>query len=52
LFEGGNVDEGKLDEDVCNQIGVHGMPSEAEGDMTRCLAWSLEHLESAMGKER
>lgn len=44
LFEGGDV-EGGLDKDVCQRIGIHGMPKEAEENMTKCLEWAVDVLE-------
>jgi nicotinamide/nicotinate riboside kinase len=38
LFKDGNVD-GKLDERLCEIVGINGMPREAEENMTKCLGW-------------
>ncbi|KAF1962831.1 P-loop containing nucleoside triphosphate hydrolase protein [Byssothecium circinans] len=47
LFEGGNV-EGELDGAVCRDIGIEGMPREAEGDMGLCLEWAVGVLEKVI----
>lgn len=47
LFEQGDVD-GELNTDVCKDVGIHGMPKEAEGDMTKCLEWATGVLESVI----
>lgn len=44
LFEGQDV-EGELDEKVCKEIGIQGMPREAEKSMETCLKWALGVLE-------
>lgn len=43
LFRDGNVD-GELDEAVCREIDVHGMPKDAEGDMGKVLEWATETI--------
>ncbi|KAF9698569.1 hypothetical protein EKO04_003385 [Ascochyta lentis] len=43
LFEGGDVDA-ELDEEVCKQTDIYGMPREAEGDMGVCLKWAVKVL--------
>jgi nicotinamide/nicotinate riboside kinase len=47
LFKNGDVD-GELDDKVCESVGIHGMPREAEGDMTRCLHWATRLLEGVI----
>lgn len=44
LFEGKDV-HGKMDKGVCREIGILGMPDEAQGNMTKCLEWAVEALE-------
>ncbi|EDU48938.1 nicotinamide riboside kinase 1 [Pyrenophora tritici-repentis Pt-1C-BFP] len=51
LFKHGDVD-GELDPNVCQNVGIHGMPKEAEGDMTRCLNWAAGVLESVIKGSR
>jgi nicotinamide/nicotinate riboside kinase len=34
-----------LDEDVCNRLGIYGMPREGEEDMAKCLQWAIGVLE-------
>lgn len=41
LFKKGNV-EGELDEDVCRRVDIHGMPKDAEENMTICLEWAAQ----------
>lgn len=45
LFSGGDV-EGELDENLCREAGIEGMPREAEEDMGACLEWAVGVLES------
>jgi len=47
LFQDGDV-EGRLDPDVCNQIGIQGMPHTAQGNMLKCLAWAAEVVTHAI----
>jgi nicotinamide/nicotinate riboside kinase len=47
LFKNGDMD-GELDDKVCESVGIHGMPREAEGDMTRCLHWATRLLEGVI----
>ena len=47
LFKDGHVD-GELDEGVCKSVGIHGMPREAEVNMTKCLRWAFGVLERAI----
>jgi nicotinamide/nicotinate riboside kinase len=49
LFEDGNV-ENELDESVCRDIGINGMPRRAEENMENCLKWAAEVLEGAIVK--
>ena len=44
LFKNGDVDD-ELDEQVCASTGIHGMPREAEENMTKCLSWTVDVLE-------
>lgn len=43
LFKEGDV-HGDLDPAVCGEIGVHGMPREAEENMGGCVHWAIETL--------
>ena len=43
LFEDGNV-EGSLNHEVSQQLGVHAMPKEAQGNMTACVEWAYSLL--------
>lgn len=47
LFENEDVD-GELSKKVCDRVGIHGMPREAEGDMTKCLGWAAGVVEEAI----
>ena len=47
LFEEGQV-EGELDARVCDELGIEGMPLEAEGDMGVCLEWAVRVLEKTI----
>lgn len=47
LFQGGDV-HADLDEKVCSELGIHGMPRDAEQSMTECLQWGGEVLENAI----
>ncbi|KAI8934556.1 hypothetical protein NX059_008255 [Plenodomus lindquistii] len=47
LFSGGNV-EGPLDAEVCNKVGIHGMPQDAEENMAKCLAWAVNILKDVL----
>ncbi|OCL10681.1 P-loop containing nucleoside triphosphate hydrolase protein [Glonium stellatum] len=44
LFEDKDV-HGRLDSKVCREIGILGMPDEAEGNMGKCLEWAVQALE-------
>jgi len=37
--------EQELDQRVCNEVAIHGMPREAEENMEKCLAWAVEVLD-------
>jgi len=50
LFKTGDV-QGDLDEDVCTQIGIHGMPREAQESMSNCFIWTARVLESFITEE-
>jgi nicotinamide/nicotinate riboside kinase len=45
LFLGGDV-QGELDENMCRDIGIYGMPREAEENMSRCFVWAAQILEN------
>ncbi|KAH8708604.1 P-loop containing nucleoside triphosphate hydrolase protein [Phaeosphaeriaceae sp. PMI808] len=47
LFRHGNV-ENELNESVCKSVGINGMPKQAEENMSMCLKWAVEILESAI----
>jgi nicotinamide/nicotinate riboside kinase len=47
LFEAGGV-ERELDAGVCRELGIKGMPREAEGDMERCLEWAVGVLQTVI----
>ena len=47
LFKGAHV-EGDLDDDICRQVGIEGMPREAEEDMGKCLEWAVSIMESVI----
>ncbi|KAK3215283.1 hypothetical protein GRF29_19g2737740 [Pseudopithomyces chartarum] len=47
LFKDGDV-EGELDEKVCREVGIEGMPREAEEDMGKCLEWAVGVVEMAI----
>ncbi|OAK98046.1 P-loop containing nucleoside triphosphate hydrolase protein [Phaeosphaeriaceae sp. SRC1lsM3a] len=47
LFEQGDVKQ-DLHESVCKEVGIHGMPREAEENMEKCLAWAIEVLDGAI----
>lgn len=47
LFEGGDVSK-ELDADVCRNVGINGMPREAEADMTKCLEWAVGILQATI----
>lgn len=49
LFEGGNV-EGAYNK-VCDELGINGMPREAEGDMSKCLKWAHAQVCSQVQKK-
>jgi nicotinamide/nicotinate riboside kinase len=44
LFEGQDV-RAELNEKVCSELGIQGMPREAEQNMTKCLQWGVGVLE-------
>ncbi|KAF2470706.1 P-loop containing nucleoside triphosphate hydrolase protein [Lindgomyces ingoldianus] len=45
LFQGNDV-HAELNESVCRDIGINGMPRNAEESMTDCLTWAVQILES------
>lgn len=45
LFKHGNV-EGELDQDICKAANIHGMPREAEENMSKCLLWASQVLQT------
>jgi nicotinamide/nicotinate riboside kinase len=47
LFEQGDVEQ-ELDQSVCREVAIHGMPRQAEENMEKCLAWAVEVLEGAI----
>lgn len=47
LFESEDV-EGALDAGVCRELGIYGMPDDAQGSMTRCLGWAVSSLEKVV----
>lgn len=47
LFQGGDVDA-ELDEKICREADIHGMPREAEGDMNLCLRWAAGVLQNVI----
>ncbi|KAF2005068.1 P-loop containing nucleoside triphosphate hydrolase protein [Amniculicola lignicola CBS 123094] len=47
LFQGSDVEK-ELDSNVCEKIGVHGMPREAEESMRDCLQWATEVLKNVV----
>lgn len=47
LFEAGDV-HGELDQDVCRDIGIYGMPRVAEENMSHCFVWAAKILENIM----
>jgi len=47
LFEDNHVEK-ELKEEVCRNIGIHGMPRRAEGNMTDCVEWAVGVLEKAI----
>ncbi|EOA90579.1 ribosylnicotinamide kinase [Exserohilum turcicum] len=49
LFKNGDVD-GELDGHVCKSAGIHGMPREAEENMTKCLSWAVGVLEHVLDR--
>jgi nicotinamide/nicotinate riboside kinase len=44
LFKEGDVNK-ELDEEVCRNVGIHGMPKGAEENMVKCLEWATGVLE-------
>ncbi|KAF2866096.1 P-loop containing nucleoside triphosphate hydrolase protein [Massariosphaeria phaeospora] len=44
LFEGLDV-ERELNEKLCTEVGIEGMPREAEENMSNCLVWAVQKLE-------
>ncbi|KAF2768198.1 P-loop containing nucleoside triphosphate hydrolase protein [Teratosphaeria nubilosa] len=49
LFRGGDV-EGELDVQKLESLGIHAMPTEAQGNMTACLKWGYHHIEHALSE--
>ncbi|KAF2130818.1 P-loop containing nucleoside triphosphate hydrolase protein [Dothidotthia symphoricarpi CBS 119687] len=49
LFRNGQVDD-ELDEEVCGEMGIWGMPRDAEENMEKCFRWAVEVLEGATQK--
>jgi nicotinamide/nicotinate riboside kinase len=49
LFENEDVDQ-ELNADACRQVGINGMPREAEENMMKCLEWAVEVLEGTIKK--
>ncbi|KAF2258638.1 P-loop containing nucleoside triphosphate hydrolase protein [Lojkania enalia] len=47
LFDGGDV-EGGLNERLCREIDIHGMPRDAEESMTKCLRWAIRVFEDSI----
>ena len=47
LFKDKNV-EGKLDEEVCREIGIWGMPDGAQEGMEKCFVWAARILEGVL----
>jgi nicotinamide/nicotinate riboside kinase len=37
--------DGELNEELCEVVGINGMPREAEENMTKCLNWAAGVLE-------
>lgn len=51
LFQNQDVDA-ELDESVCSRLGIHGMPREAEQNMTKCLEWAAGVLLDVITKKK
>ncbi len=49
LFKEGNV-EGDLDETRLQHLGIRGMPSNAQENMTACMHWAYGVIEEALEK--
>jgi len=47
MFKDGDV-EGDLKRDVLEQLDIHPMPHEAQGNMTACVRWAFHVIESAL----
>lgn len=47
LFAGQDV-HADLDKRVCSELGIHGMPREAEHSMAKCVSWAVEILEGVI----
>ena len=47
LFRNGDV-EGEYDEGKLKDLGIHGAPSEAAGNMTKCLEWAYDVISKAL----
>lgn len=50
LFQDGDVNK-ELDEDICKDVEIHGMPREAEQNMGKCLEWAVGVLADVVKKE-
>jgi nicotinamide/nicotinate riboside kinase len=51
LFQNQDV-EAELDESVCSRLDIHGMPREAEQNMTLCLEWAVGVLQDVITKKK
>lgn len=47
LFQDGDV-EGQLDDEVCQRVGIKGMPRNAEGDMAQTILWANAEICTAI----
>lgn len=47
LFENGDV-EGHPKEDICQRMGLHMMPDPPHDDMTSCLEWACEIIQTCL----
>ena len=47
LFQDGDVN-GELKEDVLETLGIEAMPSDAQGNMTKCVEWACGVLDKAI----
>lgn len=48
MFEGGDVEGGKVKGSTVRELGIEVMPKEAQGSMTMCLEWAYGVLEEAL----